>query len=90
MHFREPVISEKLKVLAVTHVSVYGYWCCQLTLLSAYDASVMFMLLSYQSIVPCYQSLIILTNWVSELFDQRYLKKEYTCIILIFFHADRH
>ena len=25
MHFREPLISEKPKLLALTHVSVYGY-----------------------------------------------------------------
>ena len=25
MHFREPLISEKPKFLALTHVSVYGY-----------------------------------------------------------------
>ena len=37
MHFREPVISTKSKFLARTHVLVYGYWCCQLTILSAYN-----------------------------------------------------
>ena len=40
--------------------------------------------------LKCYQSLIILAIQVSVLFDQRYLKKEYTWTILIFFHADRH
>ena len=44
MHFREPVISAKPKFLALTHVLVYGYWCCQVTILSAYNASVMFSL----------------------------------------------
>ena len=33
---------------------------------------------------------MILAIQVSGLFDQRYLKKEYTCTILIFFYADRH
>ena len=50
MHFREPVISAKSKFLALTHVLVYGYWCCQVTILSAYNASVMFLLPYYQSI----------------------------------------
>ena len=54
MHFGEPEISEKSKFLALTHVSVYGYWCFQVTTLSAYNASVMFLLHSYQSIMPCY------------------------------------
>ena len=54
MHFGEPGISEKSKFLALTHVSVYDYWCCQVTTLSAYNASVMFLLHSYQSIMPCY------------------------------------
>ena len=42
MHFRKPAISAKPKFLALTHVLVYGYWCCQVTILSAYNASVMF------------------------------------------------
>ena len=46
----EPVISAKPKFLALTHVLVYGYWCCQVTILSAYNASVMFLLRYYQSI----------------------------------------
>ena len=50
MHFREHVISAKPKFLALTHVLVYGYWCCQVTILSAYNASVMFLLRYYQSI----------------------------------------
>ena len=50
MHFKEPVISAKPKILAPTHVLVYGYWCCQVTILSAYNASVMFLLRYYQSI----------------------------------------
>ena len=50
MHFREPVISAKSKFLALTHVLVYDYWCCQVTILSAYNASVMFLLRYYQSI----------------------------------------
>ena len=50
MHFKEPVISAKPKILALTHVLVYGYWCCQVTILSAYNASVMFLLRYYQSI----------------------------------------
>ena len=37
IHFREPVISAKPKFLALT---VYGYWCCQVTILLAYYASV--------------------------------------------------
>ena len=44
MHFREPVISAKPKFLALTHVLVYGYWCGQVTILSAYTASIMFSL----------------------------------------------
>ena len=51
MHFKEPVISAKPKILALTHVLVYGYCCCQVTILSAYNASVMFLLRYYQSIV---------------------------------------
>ena len=85
MHFREPLISEKLKFLALTHVWMYGYWCCQVAILSACNASVMFLLHSYQSIMWCY-NVIILLSQVSGLFDQRYLKMEYTCTILIFFH----
>ena len=54
MHFREPLIIEKPKFLALTHVSVYGYWCCQNTILSAYNASVMFLLHPYQSIMSCH------------------------------------
>ena len=50
MHFREPVISAKPTFLALTHVLVYGYWCCQVTILSAYNASVMFLLRYYQPI----------------------------------------
>ena len=50
MHFREPVISAKPKFLALTHVLVYGYWCYQVTILSHYNASVMFLLCYYQSI----------------------------------------
>ena len=50
MHFKEPVISAKPKILALTYVLVYGYWCCQVTILSAYNASVMFLLRYYQSI----------------------------------------
>ena len=54
-------------------------------MLSAYNASVMFLLHFYQSIMLCY-NVIILANQVSGLFDQRYLKTEYTYTILIFFH----
>ena len=50
MHFREPVISAKPKFLALTHALVYDYWCCQVTILSACNASVMFLLLYYQPI----------------------------------------
>ena len=50
MHFRESVISAKPKFLAFTHVLVYGYWCCQVTILSAYNAAVVFLLRYYQSI----------------------------------------
>ena len=88
MHFREPLISEKPKFLTLTHVWMYGYWCCQVAILSAFDASVMFLLHSYQSVMLCYNA-IILANQVSGLFDQTYLKAEYTCTVLIFFHK-RH
>ena len=86
MHFREHVISAKSKFLALTHVLVYGYWCCHATMLSNYNASVMFLLRYYQCIAMLwfYQFLIILANQVSGLFDERYLKKEYICTILIF------
>ena len=47
IHFREPVISAKPKFLVRT---VYGYWCCQVTILLAYYASVMFLLHYYQSV----------------------------------------
>ena len=50
MHFREPGISAKPTFLALTHVLVYCYWCCQVTILSAYNASIMFLLRYYQSI----------------------------------------
>ena len=50
MHFRENVISAKPKFLVLTHVLMYGYWCCQFAILSAYDASKMFLLHYYQSI----------------------------------------
>ena len=50
MHFREPVISAKPKFLALAHVSVYGYWFCQVTISPACNASVMFLLRYYQSI----------------------------------------
>ena len=33
---------------------------------------------------------MILANQPSGFFNQTYLKKECTCTILIFFHADRH
>ena len=87
MHFREPVISEKPKFLALTHVSVYGYWCCQFAILSAYNAFVLFLLYSYQTIMSCY-NVIILANQVSGLIDQRYFKKEYICAILIFTYME--
>ena len=87
MHFREPLISEKPKFLAL--IWVYGSWCCQVAILSAYNASVMFLLHSDQSIM-----LSAVNNpsrsGQAGLFDQRYLKKEYTCTILTFFHPDRH
>ena len=85
MHFRKPLISEKPKFLILTHVWMYDYCCCQVAILSAYDTSVMFLLHSHQSMMLCY-NVIILANQVSELFDQRYLKTEYICTILIFFH----
>ena len=47
MHFREPVISAKPKFLAHTHLLVYGYWCYQVIILSAYNASLMFLLHYY-------------------------------------------
>ena len=34
--------------------------------------------------------MITLANEVSGMFDQRYLKKEYTCTISIFSRTDRH
>ena len=34
--------------------------------------------------------MFLFSNETSGLFNQRYLKKEYICPILIFFHADRH
>ena len=51
VHIREPVISAKPKFLALTRVLLYDYWCCQLTILSAYNASLMFLLRYYQYIV---------------------------------------
>ena len=48
MHFRKPAISAKPKFLALAHVLVYDYWCCQVSILSAYNASVMFLLRYYQ------------------------------------------
>ena len=50
MDFREDVISAKPKFLALTHVLEYGYWCWQVTILSAYNAFLMFLLRYYQSI----------------------------------------
>ena len=50
MHFREPVISDKRKFFPLIHVLVYGYWCCPVTVLPAYNASVMFLLRYYQSV----------------------------------------
>ena len=50
MHFHKPVISAKPKFLALAHVLLYGYWCCQVTVLSAYNASIMFLLRYYHSI----------------------------------------
>ena len=35
-------------------------------------------------------TMLILTNQSSGLFNDRYFKKEYTCTIFIFLHADRH
>ena len=34
--------------------------------------------------------MFLFSNETSGLLNQRYLKKEYICPILIFFHADRH
>ena len=51
IHFRKPVISAKPKFSALARVLVYDYWCCQLTILSAYNASVKFLLRYYQYIV---------------------------------------
>ena len=34
--------------------------------------------------------MLIFSNQVTEVFNQRYLKKKYICPSLIFFHADRH
>ena len=53
MHFREPVIDAKPKFLALTRVLVYDYWCCQVTILSAYNASVKFLLRYCQPIAMC-------------------------------------
>ena len=47
IHFREPLISKKPRVLALNHVYLYGYWCCQGWILSVYDDSVMFLQYSY-------------------------------------------
>ena len=84
MHFREPLIRVKPKFLALTHVSVYDYWCCQVAIVSAYNVSVVLLLHSCQSIMSCY-NVIIPANQVSGLFDKGHFKKEYTCTILIFF-----
>ena len=84
MHFREPLINENPKFLALNHVWMYGYWCCQVAILLAYNASVMFLLHSYQSIMLC-RNAVILVNQVYGLFDWKYLKTEYTCTILILF-----
>ena len=43
-HFREPVTSDKPRFLVLTHVLVYGYWYCQVTILSAYNAPLIFSL----------------------------------------------
>ena len=43
MHFREPLISKKPRFLALNHVYLYIYWCCQVRILSVYDDSVMFL-----------------------------------------------
>ena len=50
MHFRESIVSAKSKFLALTQVLVYGYFCFQVTILPAYNASVVFLLRYYQSI----------------------------------------
>ena len=61
MHFREPVIRARPKFLALTHVLVYGYWCCQVTILSSYDASVMF-LLHYSQSIYCHVLMLSVFN----------------------------
>ena len=43
MHFREPLISEKPRFLAVTLGWVYNYGCCQVTTFLFNNASVMFL-----------------------------------------------
>ena len=78
-------IKTLMMIMALTHVLLYDYWCCQLRILSAYNVSVMFLLRYFYSIdMLSYQSLIILANQVSGLFEEKYLKKEYTYTILIF------
>ena len=52
MHFREHLISEKTKFFAFTHVR--NYWRYQVTTLLAYNASVMFLWHSCQSIMSGY------------------------------------
>ena len=70
------------------HLLMYGCLVinvARLRYISAYNASVKFLLHSYQSMLLCH-NIIILANQISGLFDQRYLKTEYTCTIFIFFH----
>ena len=52
MHFREPLISVKPIFLELAHVWVYSYSIG--TILSAYNASVMFLWHSYQSTMSGY------------------------------------
>ena len=54
MHFREPLTSEKPKFLALAHVYLYSYWCCQVTVLLAYNGFVTFWWHSYRSIMSGY------------------------------------
>ena len=53
-HFRESFISEKPTFLVLSYVYVYSYWCRQITLLLAYNVSVMSFWHSYQSTMAGY------------------------------------
>ena len=54
MLFREPLISKKKQFLAFSHVQLFSYWHCQVTIPIAYNASVMMLWHSCQSIMSGY------------------------------------